>query len=338
MFDFDEAVHTLDKLESMNPGKRKRKVVGIISSEDFLKWVYTPDDGQPVSARQFTELQSYLLTSKNLRAIADGLLDVDYAVDRSVATFLNALCGSAVEAYNKQSEMLAEERKKNTISGKNIKALEEKLETYRGDIEYLAKAAKRVVRRQVRNLSKQTRLDKKICRLGYWYVPGPKYLTRNRIGVFLRELLSAIYDQVAEDGFMDSYRGPDWKAYFTEIFGRNNTPSVATFILLEGVNSVNRYKGTPSMTPVRECWDSLTDYALHELNDAPDEMRNQMIELYLKRIDRQFRNKRTDLRVDLRNLPSQFKDLIKTVSKYTDRINNILDRAKESANTRTSEA
>lgn len=337
MFSYDEGIHLLSKLDDANYGKRKRRLVGMISSDDFLKWVYIPADGQPVSAQQFTELQKYLVTSQNIRAIAEGLDDIDYDVDRSVATFLNALCGSAVDAYNKQSQILADERKKNTISGKNAKNLEDKLETYRSDIEYLAKSAKRIVRRQVRELARRTRLDKKLCRLGYWYVPGPKYLTRNRIGVFLRELLSAIYDEVAEDGFMEHHRGPDWKAYFSEIFGKNNTPSVATFILLEGVNSVNRYKGTPSMSPVRDCWDSLTDYALRELNDAPDEMRNQMIELYLKRIDRQFRNKRVDLRVDLRNLPHEFKDLAKTVSKYTDRISNILDRAKESVNTRTSE-
>jgi len=337
MFDYEEAVRKLGRLEDMSFGKAKRYLTDLVISQGFLNWVYLPDNDKPISAREFTELQKHMITSRGMRALAEGIEDLDYNCDRAVATFLNALCGLAVEAYNKQADMLEEDRRAGKISNRDAKIMNEKLDNYRKDIEDLASVAKKIVKPQVKNLSKETGLDKGICRLGYWYVPGPKYLARNRVGIFLRELLSAIYDEVATSGYLNSRMHPKWDMYFRTIFGKNNIYSVATFILLEGVNSVDRYKGTSGMGAVRDCWDALTEYALSELNNAPEEMRNQMIELYLKRVDRQFRNKKVDLRVDLLKLPSQFRQLSRTVDKYSDRLLQIMERAQRSQDTRIDE-
>ena len=58
-----------------------------------------------------------------------------------------------------------------------------------------------------------------------------------------------------------------------------------------------------------------------ELDKAPDNVRRQMIELYVKRIDRIFRNgSGPRLRVDLLSVPAAFQNLAETVSHYTDRI------------------
>lgn len=339
MFDYPDTIRKLNKLDGMGYSKSKRYLTDLVTSSDFLRWVYIPDENKPISPREFNEVQKVLITTKGLRSLSEGLEDSDYYCDRAVATFLNALCGVAVEAYNKQCDMLDEQRRDGKISNRDAKLLGEKVDNYRKDVEDLAKAAKRIVKHQVKNLSKDTGIDKSLCRLGFWYVPGPKYLSRNRVGIFLREFLSALYEEIATNGWVATQYGtkPDWKSYFRVIFGKDNIYAVATFILLEGVNSVDRFKGTSGMASVRECWDSLTEYALGELNDAPEEIRNQMIELYLKRVDRQFRNKRVDLRVDLLNLPNQFRDLSKTVDKYSERLMQIMERAKSSQGTRVDE-
>jgi hypothetical protein len=99
---------------------------------------------------------------------------------------------------------------------------------------------------------------------------------------------------------------------------------VATFVLLEGVHRIDKYRNSED---VRECWDSLTTFALKELNDSPEQVRQQMIELYIKRIDRMFSNKAFDLRVNLTDLDEDsFPKLVKTVDKYADKIVSILSR------------
>ena len=80
---------------------------------------------------------------------------------------------------------------------------------------------------------------------------------------------------------------------------------------------------------MRECWDSLTTFALKELNDAPDQIRNQMIELYIKRIDKMFSSKSYDLRVNLLKIDDfSFPKLVDTIDKYADKITAIVSRGK----------
>lgn len=339
MFDYGDAMRKLSRLEGEGYGKTKRFLTDFLRDPDFLRWVYTPDNDHPTSPKQFNDLQNLLLTSKNLRAISEGFEDIDYEADRAVATYLNALAESAVDVYNKQHEALERKSAERTISRSDVRAMEDKLDVYRKDIERLAKTARRIIKRHVKRLVSDTHLSKNMCRLGFWCVPGPKYLSRNRIGVFLKELLNRIYEECATNGFANYTthgRGP-WEIYFRYIFGTPNLSNVATFILLEGVNSIDRYKGTAGMSYVRDCWDSLTEFALYILEESPDQVRDQMIELYLKRIDRQFRNRKVDLRVDILKLPDTFRRLSKTVEKYADRIQEIVNRAQNSVYTKPDE-
>ena len=329
MFEFDDCIRRLSKLSDMNPRKAKRVLGDLMTDEEFLKWVFVPPENQPTTVDQFNELQSYLIAARNIRTLIDAIAELDYDVDRAVATLLNNLCGVAIGAVQEQSEILSKEKKSGTISNKELAKMEDKLERYQEDIEDLAKVAKKIVKRQVKVLSEDCGLDKVYCRLGYWYVPGPKYIAKNRVGRFLKPLLGAIYDEAALDGFPENRRTVRWRSFFKAIFGKDNIYSVATFILLEGVGRIDKYRSSDGLDAVRDCWDSLTDYALSELNEAPDEIRNQMVELYVKRVDRQFRNHRTDLRVDITKLGNAFSKLQKTVDQYADQLMKIFDNAQK---------
>lgn len=45
MFEYDEVIKKLSKLDGMNHGKAKRFLSNLITSEDFLRWVYVPEEG-----------------------------------------------------------------------------------------------------------------------------------------------------------------------------------------------------------------------------------------------------------------------------------------------------
>jgi hypothetical protein len=109
----------------------------------------------------------------------------------------------------------------------------------------------------------------------------------------------------------------DWKVFFKTLFGKENVLECATFILLEGAHRTKGFKHQN----VRKIWDSLTAFALDELEGADAPARNQMIELYIKRIEKMFANGSFDLRVDLNSLPeTEFPQLTQTVAKYADQL------------------
>ena len=127
-----------------------------------------------------------------------------------------------------------------------------------------------------------------------------------------------LYKELDVDECTEDISDIDWKYFFKEIYGRENLLDVATFILLEGAHRTKDFK----TKRIRSIWDSLTAFALDALEGADAPARNQIIELYLKRIEKMFANGSFDLRVDLRNLPeNDFPKLTAAVGKYADRFN-----------------
>lgn len=329
MFDYQETYRRMNKLSESNPRKLKKLLQDMLQDEEFHKWLWIPKENDPKAVDQIMELQTFLIAYRNIQTLVDAIRDADYVFPRAVATFIFSLCGVATSALNAQTELLTKERKSSNMSNREVSKMEDKLSQYKDDIEDLAKAGRKVVKRQIKDLCEDSGLPKSYCRLGYWYVPGSKYIQKNRVAIFLKPLLGAIYDEAAMDEFSEHRRTVKWNTFFKTIFGKDNIYSVATFILLEGVGRINKYRDSDGLDSVRDCWDSLTDYALTELNDAPDEIRNQMMELYVKRVDRQFRNHRTDLRLDITRLGKEFSRLQKTVEQYADQLQKIFSEAKK---------
>ena len=75
---------------------------------------------------------------------------------------------------------------------------------------------------------------------------------------------------------------------------------------------------------------ALTRFALKALNQAPASIRDQMIELYLKRLNKMLKDHHIDLRVDLRTIDSfRFENLWETVKKYKSKFDDILGAVKK---------
>ena len=123
---------------------------------------------------------------------------------------------------------------------------------------------------------------------------------------------------------MDDVASIRWGSYFGTYFGSEMASSAALSVLLEGVSRINMYRDLEHFDDVRKVWDSLTNFALAELDRAPENVRRQMIELYIKRIEKLFRNGNGPrLRVDILNIPNAFNHLSNTITQYTNRISRI---------------
>ena len=181
-------------------------------------------------------------------------------------------------------------------------------------------ALKDKARPEVKEICKKTNLPKAMVFTTYFMVPGRKYIPKHKIGMYVNQLLQEIYKWTGNSG-MEDISAIKWGSYFGSFFGSEMTSSASISILLEGVKRIDGYRDTDHFDDVREVWDSLTNFALSELDRAPENIRRQMIELYLKRIDRIFHNGNGPrLRVDMLNIPNNFQQLVDTVSRYTERI------------------
>ena len=323
MFDYEKIMDFLESTEKMSPKKARSKMLRMMENEDFFHWLFHPAPN-PRLNDMVTDLYVQLTRPINIRYMIEMLERESFRdFNRSQATFLFSICNIAIASNNEKIDEIKRKRKKDEISGREASRLMDKVEKTNRDITRLLKLTKKIVKPDAKKLSRYTKLPLYICMTALYSVPETKYVDRVRIGYYLNTLLNDIYSEVEENG--EFGRRVYWRDFFKEIFGKNNTVEVATFILLEGVHRIEKYRDSDA---VKDCWNSLTNFALKELNDSPEQIRQQMIELYIKRIDQMFANKSYDLRVNLLNddLEFSFPNVFRTVKKYYNMIKEILDR------------
>lgn len=327
MFDYDYTIDALMKIEKMKAKKRSRFLKKLFLDEDFTEWLFQPkQQGTANLMTQVNDLYSALVKPKVIKSISDMVEDTGYReFNRSHATFLYTLANIAIESNAKTVTDINNQKKQGRLSNSEVKEFNEKIEKYNLYISRLIKTSKQIVKGDAKRLSRDSRLPLFICYNALYSVPETKYIDKFKIGYYLNNLLNSAYSDIDAYGEFNKI-SVKWRHFFKEVFGKDNVVEVATFILLEGVHRIDKYKNSDD---VRDCWDSLTEFALNELNDAPDTLRNQMLDLYIKRIDKMFANRSFDLRVDLLSInESLFPKLNSTISNYSEKIQNILSRGK----------
>lgn len=326
MFEFEKTVEKLEDFKNLNSKKQEKLINRLLSDDEFIEWLFDSSKDKsnaPVTAKQVDRLYSALTKPRVMITLTNVIKDEGYeSYKRSHATFLYSICNFAIEVNNQRIEMIAEDVSTGEISKRDGKEAKAKLEKYSEIIADLLKCARKIIKSDAKQLSRETNLTRDLCQNAFWHVPDPEYVPAFKVGFYLNGLLNIIYDDAAEYGF--GLKTPNWRTFFKTIFGKRNLPSAATFILLEGVNRIDKYKDLDSIDAVKDCWDSLTEFALKILDEQPDEIRSQMLELYIKRVEKMFNNNSYDLRVNLLSLPKQFKRLINTVTNYKDKLKAIL--------------
>lgn len=331
MFDYDKALKKLREFPQLSQRRQRKAIKKLLFDDEFIEWLFDSgkEGSKPITVNQVDDLYTELAKPKALKAIIEVINTEGYDVfTRSHACFIYSICNFAIEANNERMKLLSKDIKEKALNNREAKDLKVKLEKYSDLVAQVIKSCRKIVKRDAKKLASNSNVPKDICIHAYWHVPDIDYVPNYKVGFYLNGLLNIIYKDVSETGFADRTR-IYWKPFFKEIFGKENLPNVATFILLEGVNRIDKYKDLDGIDSVKACWDSLTEFALKELNDAPDAVRNQMLELYVKRIDKMFKNSTYDLRVNMLSLPRQFSNLISTVQKYADKIKKILKQDEE---------
>lgn len=318
-FNFSEFNHFLSKIKNMDSDRAERILYeDYLTNKDFAGSLFNPADTDNISEYV---TQMYQLTGKP--KVMKALLDVvaDYGperFDRWVGTWLFSIASFNLDAANASVDKINEDADNGVIGKKERDRELENVDRFIDLTGKLNKYAGKIVKADAKIIAKKSGLDKEFVKYALKTNPNPKFINSNRIGFYLNQLLNELYTELDIDECTEDIRDIDWKYFFKEIYGRENLCDVATFILLEGAHRTKGFK----TQRVRRIWDSLTAFALDTLENADAPVRTQMIELYLKRIEKMFANGSFDLRVDLRSLPNNdFPKLTSALEKYTDRLN-----------------
>lgn len=325
MFDYEEVLDILQDFKRMRPKKRRKVIKALFFDDDFIKWLFQPEkvaNLNTIVTDMYAEFTKPIVMEAMVGAVRE---EGPYEFTRSHATFMFSVANIAIQGSNEMVEEISKKKKAGSLSSREIRERLDRVDQTNDVVSDLLKASRKIIKRDASKLSRETRLPKYVCITALHSVPEPIYVDRFKIGFYLNNLLNSIYSDVEANGDFENH--VRWRQFFKNVFGEDNVVEAATFILLEGVHRVERYQNSDD---VRTCWDSLTSFALRELNDAPKQLRQQMIELYVKRIDKMFANRSFDLRVNLLDLSKRlFPELADTVDKYAEKIEQIINRGTE---------
>lgn len=326
MFDYQKLIRRLSDFEKMGKNKQNRVIEDLMCDKEFAQFLFQPKD-----VPNLTEVveQLYIGLSKIavLKTIVKYIEEEGYdEFTRTQACFFYSIVSIALETANDMTKEASEKRKAGEISNREYNDRTERVEEYTKLIKRLFKSAKKIVKSEAKEIASESGLPYDLARIGCFMIPEKQYFDRHKIGRLLYLLLEEWYENIDEvESSMVSIK---WKTVFKYLFGKENLAEVATYLLLEAHRRKDKFA---SKKKSEKLWDSLTEYALYQMNEAPEQVRDQMIELYLKKVSRMFTNGTYELRADLLSIPQMdgarsLSNLTSSILKYKDKLEEVLRR------------
>jgi hypothetical protein len=328
MFEYDKIVKKLEKFDELPEKKQKKTLNRVFCDESFREWFYgvgDNKDSQPMNNTMIQKLFNLLARPVVVKVLIDFINSQDSETfDRTSCAIAFLVIDNGIDALNKANGDVSEESKNGSLSSKELRTYKERSERYTEYMGDLLNAIKEKSGREVKEICKKCNLPKTLVYTTYFIVPGRKYVPKYKVSMYMNQILRETYKYVGSNG-LENIEMIRWGSLFGPYFGSDMTTSAAVSILLEGVKRIEAYQSTEYFDDVKSIWNSLTNFALSELDNAPENVRRQMVELYIKKIDRLYRNGNGPrLRVNVLQLPSEFNNLIGTISRYSDRIESIV--------------
>ena len=334
--DPNELLQKLQRMKKMAKSeqyKLPKMMKKIFLHPGFCKLMFDPGDNFPNLNNVIPEIYNLLRRQDNVRAMIDMLKSepVD-AFNQSHAEFLNNFVSLCIEELNNDISTAKKRREDGEITKSELAEFLEQSDGYTEELQVLLKRARKIVKQDAKYLRDKTGIPKELIIAAMLHCPEHKYITKYQISYYMQMVLNAMYDEAItlygkhDSGFVPY---PDtWKVFFSALFGKENVTNCAISILLEGMG---KYKKYIDYEVVEMMWNSLTEFALQALNDTTDEKRVQMLDLYMKKIEKMFRNKHSnDLRFDLRTVSKiNYPKLFDTLSKYINKITDIVEKVEE---------
>ena len=329
---YEKAISKLEKFTELNKEKQVKLLKKILTDDEMLKWQFDPGQNkQPYTGEMFNKLYKAMAMPAALKSYEPMLNRYGKETfTRSSIVILHTVLTYALEIHNSMIESYKNEVSA-TGANKETKDMKNRVEKYAEHLDSLKGVIQKLVKPWLKSLSSDTGLSRDIIFKALMVAPEVKYIPQQRITSTTVHLLEEIYSEANISGFPAKGSGVHWKPLFKTIFGVENIPSVAVSILLEGAHHIDKYRESDNLICVRDCWDSLTKFALNELEECPDKVRSQMIELYLKKAENLInrRNGRpTDLRVNLTRLLNEFRNMIRTVDFYKNQFDSIAGKVR----------
>lgn len=331
-FKYDKVIKKLERFQDLDKEKQLKLLKKVLMDEDYLSWQFDPGkDHQAYTTEmvnKFYQLLAYPAPLRVFPKLLDHYSKRDFS--RSSIVVLNAILTFGLKSNADMVRDLQNEYHNNgsSVETKDMKARAEK---YAERLDGLKAMIQKLAKPYLEDLSKETGLSKDMVYRTLIVVPDSKYLPKQRITVVTMNMLEDLYSEANITGFPARGHGVSWRPLMKELFGQENLGSVAVSILLEGVHNIDQYRGSKNLGAVRDCWDSLTAYALTELERSSDDIRKQMINLYLKKAENKISrrgDRPTDFRVNLLRLGREFSNLSRTVNMYQDTFSGLFKKAR----------
>ena len=305
------------------------KIRRLLGEDEFLHAIFCPKadrdgDVRDISNR-LTVLSVIAERPRCIRSILDAMYDYGHhQYGRSTAVFLVSLVNLGISEMNEKAQEVAKEHDHHDIDDDTYEKVVRRLDSYQDHLTDLLAIAKDIIKRDARNMSRECGLPKKLCQSALYTVPEPKYLDQYKIGYYLMSVLDNVY------GYLDAVGDVDleevvWMRFFAGVFSKSRLPDVASLILMESPERVQNYENHHTL--VMDAWDGLTKFALKTLNSSERDVRDHMIELYLKRLNRTLDTHGIRCRIDLRKIDDiRFDRLAETVKRYKSKFDDLMDR------------
>lgn len=324
-----KVIDKLKEFPQLSRKKRRKIITKLITDDEFMKFLFKPDmsgNAKNLVLEQVAKLYECMIKASVIVAILDMVEKEGVSeMTQTQATFFNSLTSMAIEDSNEILRQLDLLKTKKEISRAEAEKKADAVSEYTRYVAKLMKVTNKIVAKKVDRMHSIVGLPKVYGNIFLINNPEPKYIDKYKIGFYLNNTLSLIYQEADDNGIPIYIEEGDWHSIFEVVYGKENIAECATFILLEGAGRLSKY--TRHKETVKDIWDSLTAFALDELNRSPDRIRDQMLGLYVKRIDKMFQNGVRELRVNLTGIDQLlYPKLMDTVKKFLPKLEEILKR------------
>lgn len=308
------------KESGIKPKKWKKIMRAYLKSKDFYGWLFNPSKDQIIDYNDIIDSMYGGLTEDpdKLRMIIDIVGEDVTEFGRSTAVYMHSIADYAKDVANKAFSDVNAKFGDGIYTRSEAEKKNEKISKYADVVTELADMAIDVIKHDAKVTSKKSGIPKPLCKLAFNLVPDPIFISNSKVVVYLNMLLTHIYSDI--DRRETDVDDIDWDEFFDELFGKSNRYEVASGILLESPNIIEKF-GSKN---VRVVWDSLTAWSLKCLDKCDDTTRGHMIELYLKRLGNAVDSGVPSIRVDLRSISEkEYPRLTKTVSSHIDQFESL---------------
>lgn len=318
----DKFMDKIQRYSDLSDKKQNKMIVTLFEDEEFLEWMFGTNGNENQATRQDLEKLYFSLSNSFVlhKAIEYLKQSTDILNPRTTFYIITNILTSSVNRLNSESTRIVEKYNDQESDIYSTREANKSLGSYKKTLEKIDRLLEEIYGGVINSIHKYSNIPNPLIKECYGKVPDLRFIPKFKFGVYVNEVLKSIYEYFGKVG-VDIYF--KWEPFFAGVFSEESIPEVVVSILLEGNNKIERYSELQYFDELAIVWDSLSTFALEELNRLDRSVLARIMENYINRCSRIMRkHPDTTLRINLLNTPKEYGNLRDMVSKYSDRIIN----------------